>query len=242
MFYGDKNTPGVVGTKPKDGASYAFEYLVVKAIIKNKEFVLDIIPVYDNDIAKHTIEILEELANVYKINLILADAGFRDTDLLDWITKKGIHFITRMRTSKNLRKKNIRYGKRYQYSSVYENGTYNSLGKELFVYRFRDKKRRDYYLLSDMKEKPKWMKDTYRMRWGIETGFREINRIEIKTTTKNALIRLFFYIVSVLVYNLWIEVRSNFYIRLDVLRSYLVKIIVGLMVGRGNMLRIMGLG
>lgn len=202
---------------------------------------MDLIPLYDNKVAEHTIEALAELVKLYKINTILIDAGFRDVDLLNWIVGRDIHLITRMRTSKNLRIKDIKYNKAYLYSSLYEKGTYNSICKKMFVYRFKDKKHRDYYLLSDMDEKPSWIKDTYRLRWGIETGFRDVNRMEIKTTTKNKVIRLFFYIVSVLMYNIWIEVRSESYIRLDTLRSLLIKIITDLMESRGNLLRIMGL-
>lgn len=241
IFYGDKDTDGVIGTKPKNGSSYAFSFLAVKIIVRNKEYIVDLIPLYDNKVAEHTIEALAELVKLYKINMILIDAGFRDVDLLNWIVGRDIHLITRMRTSKNLRIKDIKYNKAYLYSSLYEKGTYNSICKKMFVYRFKDKKHRDYYLLSDMDEKPSWIKDTYRLRWGIETGFRDVNRMEIKTTTKNKVIRLFFYIVSVLMYNIWIEVRSESYIRLDTLRSLLIKIITDLMESRGNLLRIMGL-
>ena len=242
MYYGDKDTEGVVGVKPKDGTSWAFSFLAVKIIVRDKEFVVDIIPLYDNKVAEHLIESLDELIKMYKVDLILIDAGFRDTDLLSWIVKNGIHFITKMRTSKNLRAQDIECNKAYLYSSIYENGQYNSIPKKLYVYRFKDKKKRDYYLLSDMKDDPEWVKDTYRLRWGIETGFREINRMEIKTTTKSAVIRLFFYVVSVILYNLWITIRSEVWIRLDVLKSFFIRILVGTAKVKGDVINIIGLG
>jgi IS4 transposase len=242
MFYGNKDTKGVVGVKPKDGTSWAFSFLAVKIVIRDREFVVDILPLYDNKAAEHLIESLEELIRIYKINLILIDAGFRDTDLLGWIVKRGIHFITKMRTSKNLRAKDIECNEAYLYSSIYENGQYNSIPKKLYVYRFKDKKKKDYYLLSDMKDDPVWIKDTYRLRWGIETGFREVNRMEIKTTTKSAVIRLFFYVVSVMLYNLWVTIRSEVWIRLDTLRSFFIRILVGTAKVKDNTINIMGLG
>ena len=54
-----------------------------------------------------------------------------------------------------------------------------------------------------MRNGAKEIRKLYKTRWHIETGFREINRVEIKTTTRGFLVRLFFYIVSCVVYNLW---------------------------------------
>ncbi len=45
--------------------------------------------------------------------------------------------------------------------------------------------------------------DKYRKRWGIETAFRVLDNIQIKTTTKNPIIRHFINMFCCLVYNLW---------------------------------------
>ena len=45
--------------------------------------------------------------------------------------------------------------------------------------------------------------DKYRKRWGIETIFRVLDNIQIKTTSKNEVIRYFITMFCCLVYNLW---------------------------------------
>jgi len=45
-------------------------------------------------------------------------------------------------------------------------------------------------------------------RWGIETGYRQFDHdFKAKTTTKNYHIRLFYFLFSVCVYNLWVLVN-----------------------------------
>ena len=45
----------------------------------------------------------------------------------------------------------------------------------------------------------------YGQRWGIETGYRvKKHSFRSKTTSKNYFIRLFYFLFSVLLYNLWI--------------------------------------
>ncbi len=44
----------------------------------------------------------------------------------------------------------------------------------------------------------------YRKRWGIETSYRVKNDFRVKTTSKNYVIRLFYFLLSVCLYNLWV--------------------------------------
>ncbi len=242
-FYGNKNSEGIIGVQPKEGTSWAFSYLAAKIITRDKEYIVDILPLYDRDLEVHAMAMINELVREYRIGLILIDSGFRDTKLFELIVGLNIHFITKLRTSKNLREKDIPCNTPIRYASIYEKGTYNSVGKALFVYRLRNKKGEEYYLISDKKDDATKIKDEYRSRWGIETGFREVKRMEIKTTTRNPTIRYFFYVISVLMYNIWISVRSRFsdsIIRLDFLRDVFLKAINAFMRIRGNLLQIMG--
>jgi hypothetical protein len=243
MFYGKKDAKGVVGTVPKNGTSRGYEYLVAKIITGNKEYIVDILPIYDNRLVYNTIEMIKELRKIYNISLILADAEFRTIELFDYLICEGIHFITKMKSSKKLKSANIQYNKAVTYSSIYdgERGKYNLLCKDVFVYRAKSRKKYNYYLTSDMKRDAAFIIDTYRMRWKIETGFREINRMEIKTTTRNSLVRLLFYVVSTLVYNVWIEIRLKFFVRLNDLKSLLIDIIIRYFSSKEKLLRIVGL-
>ncbi|MDI6721106.1 MAG: hypothetical protein QMD85_01855, partial [Candidatus Aenigmarchaeota archaeon] len=48
----------------------------------------------------------------------------------------------------------------------------------------------------------------YSRRWGIETSYRMKKEMRAKTTSKNYIIRLFYFLFSTLLYNLWILMDS----------------------------------
>ena len=53
-----------------------------------------------------------------------------------------------------------------------------------------------------------YLYEWYSKRWGIETGYRQIdNDFKAKTTSKNYCIRLFYFLFSVCLYNLWVLVN-----------------------------------
>ena len=49
----------------------------------------------------------------------------------------------------------------------------------------------------------------YRRRWGIETGYRQIEQVRAKTTSRSQGIRLLVFFASVFVYNMWAIERNR---------------------------------
>lgn len=50
----------------------------------------------------------------------------------------------------------------------------------------------------------RWVKETYRSRFGIETSYRQLNEARIKTCTRNPLVRFFFIAVALILRNIWV--------------------------------------
>lgn len=50
--------------------------------------------------------------------------------------------------------------------------------------------------------------NTYSLRWGIETGYRIKDRFIIQTTTLVYSVRVFFFLLSVAIYNLWVIINA----------------------------------
>ena len=50
----------------------------------------------------------------------------------------------------------------------------------------------------------RWVKDTYRSRFGIETSYRQLNEARIKTCTRNPLVRFFFIALALILRNVWV--------------------------------------
>lgn len=51
---------------------------------------------------------------------------------------------------------------------------------------------------------PRWLADTYRLRFGIESSYRQLNQARIRTCTRNPLIRFFFVALALILRNVWV--------------------------------------
>ncbi len=55
-----------------------------------------------------------------------------------------------------------------------------------------------------------WVYQVYRLRFGIETSYRQLNEARIKTTTRNPQLRLLFIGIALLLRNLWVWVHWHY--------------------------------
>jgi putative transposase len=56
---------------------------------------------------------------------------------------------------------------------------------------------------------PRWYRETYRLRFGIETSYRQMNECRIRTCTRNPAHRLLFFAVAMLLRNLWVLLHAE---------------------------------
>jgi len=62
---------------------------------------------------------------------------------------------------------------------------------------------------SDIEGSAERVSSLYRKRWGIETGYRVIKySFGLRTTSRDFRIRLFYFLFSTIVYNLWILIDT----------------------------------
>jgi hypothetical protein len=50
----------------------------------------------------------------------------------------------------------------------------------------------------------RWVADTYRQRFGIETSYRQLNEARLKTSTRSPLLRFWFVAIALLLRNVWV--------------------------------------
>ena len=51
---------------------------------------------------------------------------------------------------------------------------------------------------------PTWVRETYRLRFGIETSYRQMNQGRIRTCTRDPLLRLLFVGIALILRNVWV--------------------------------------
>ena len=234
MYYGYE-TVGIVGTKEKLGSHNAFKYLVVKIISKGIEYIVDVVEMFDGGVTESAIASLQELRKMYRIRRVVADGEFYSVKLVHYLQDTDIEWVIRYRTFAALEALNLRCNFPYKNSNIRLTlgKEFDEDGKDFFIYRFRGRenkkgKRTDFYVASNIETSGQTIRNILKRRWRIETGFREINRVKIKTCTRNHLLRMLFYTIACFLYNAWILVRrikKKAKIRLNTVKSAFIEVI-----------------
>ncbi len=224
MYYGKRKKKNgkrvrVVGTKPKQGSHHAFKYLTAKRLHGEVVYTC---PLLNGSVIDKSIEIIEELKKSYTIVEVIGDGAFPSSILINYLELNKIHFIFRYPSTSKLRKKKMRYNVVKEYATTKKDGWTGRRGTipvRFYICKYRDRKkqnekRKDFYIISDQDVGVRKLRKTLKERWDIETGFRDIERLTIFTTTRDHMLRFLFHTIACIIYNFWLQVREHFSIRL----------------------------
>lgn len=223
MYYGKRRrrnntTVKVVGTKPKEGSHYAFKYLTVKRL--HGEIVYTC-PLFGNSVIEDCIKIMEKLRKSYTISYVVGDGGFPSSLFIEYLKSIKIHFVFRYPSNSKLKNNKISYNTLTEYSTTYKApyvGRLATIPVDFYICRYKgtniNGKKKDFYIISDQKIGPRKLRKFLKNRWDIESGFREIEKLTIFTTTRDWLMRFFFHVVACIIYNIWKHAKGCLSIRL----------------------------
>ncbi len=213
-YYGKVEGLWIHPEKPVQGSTGCFKFLTVSCTDRNNKLILGSLPVrIGADIVKLVMEMTEQARQFVMPNMLLFDRGFDDYRLIEALQHTMLRYQILWRKHKWTAKvfKRMRRG---EVREVNRTGTYSRDKTQHKVkIRFvllkkykRYKKGRAYDWVFATNTRQRWPHlyvDKYRKRWNIETVFRVLDTIQIKTTTKNEVIRYFLNMFCCLVYNLW---------------------------------------
>ncbi len=200
--------------RPVRGSTGCFEYLTVSIINTNKQIILGSLPVrIGADIVALVLELIEQAKKFVPIETLLFDRGFHEYRLVEALQKINIKYQIfwpkDKRTKKILKKMKPGEIRENLHTGTYTRNKSSFKVKIRFVliksYR-RTKKSKAYnwvFVTNTRYKSQHFYVDKYRKRWSIETTFRVLDNIQIKTTTKNEKIRYFINIFCCLIHNLW---------------------------------------
>ncbi len=207
-FYGDKNAPMVTEMKPDRGTTHCYKFATINISERNQRFTLLAIPVGPFDNKE---EILKTLLNYarqrVKIRRLYVDRGFFDSNSIALFTSYNIKFLMPCTANERIKKilevvPSPKVIKDYKMK--------NSLFNVVIVTDENNFKRA-FATNIDLNENDVGLSNRlfylYGKRWSIETSYRvKKHSFRPKTTSKNYFIRLFYFLFSTLLYNLWILV------------------------------------
>ena len=209
-FYGDRFTPMVVGKERERGTTKCYKFATINIVESGKRFTLLTLPVGPFDNKEQILKkLLSYATQRIKIGRVYVDRGFFDSHTIKVFNsfhlkylmpaikiptvKEAIALINAPSVVKDFKMKNIAFN-----LVIIEEELEN-----------REKVKRAFATNEEYSENDvnlaERLFDLYSRRWGIETSYRVKKHSYLpKTTSKNYLIRLFYFMFSALLYNLWI--------------------------------------
>ena len=209
-YYGEVNNPFIMGCKHKNGTSYCYKYATIDIVEKNQRFTLKAIPLtpLSNNNATIVTDLLQHAMKYVHVKYVLLDRGFFSVDVIKALESLKLKYImpaVKNDTIKQILKDNSNettYFLKYTMRSGKKNATFNLMVKY-------DEKDKEYYTFATnfeivYKDDIKSIAEMYRKRWGIETGYRVKKDFLAITTTECYVIRVLYFMVSVILYNFWL--------------------------------------
>lgn len=225
-FYGSKK--GMYTNEYKNnvkGATGSFKYLACFLLTEdNQKFFIDVVPlsVFDNE-KKEVLNILQNVLNTAKRkpDIILLDRGYYSADLVKGLHERRLKYLMFVPKRPEIRKyieENKHKG--FMFMSVYTIRNVNTpvvyINERVDIDKvnewvfFTNVHRRELYDYVHL----------YRLRWNIETAFRVHDESRIKTKSLDIVVRYFFFVYGMIMYNLWKKSKTRISFKRFLLSGY----------------------
>jgi len=209
-FYGERSAPMVVGKKPERGTTKCYKFATINIVEPGKRFTLLALPVGPFDDKNKVLEnLLQYTQERIKIHRVYVDRGFFDSGSIKLFHRHHLKYLmpcTHISTVKHILE--ITPAPAVVTDFVMADITFNMVilqetndNGETLKYAFATN---EVFDENDVNLTERLFL-LYGKRWGIESSYKVKKQSYLpKTTSKNYLIRLFYFMFSVLLYNLWI--------------------------------------
>lgn len=215
-FYGIKKGLWIHGYKPKGhrdcNGSYCF--ITIALVIGQEQFTLLALPV---SLGADKSDLIEELILVakkhIKIKLALLDRGFDSGSVTRRLKNLGIKHIIFCRKNdkvKEFLEQVPAFSHKYFYDSIEwteDKSTQREPAKYLIIKDYVDMKTLKIYdwmfIINLSNLNAVSYVHLYKRRWCIENTYKQFNAFRIRTTSVDFLVRYFFFLFRVVLYNLW---------------------------------------
>jgi hypothetical protein len=207
-FYGSKEkmTPWIFGYKPVCGCIGCYKFAVISIVCRTQKFVIGIVPILVGTAKEEYVsKLIELVSSKITIKHILLDRGFYSAKVFKYLITNKLKFICLC--PKNSLTKKYFYQKDLEYSVIHNmkyNNDFSTNKINISLFIIKHYKGYNWLFASNLHlDHYKDYVHFYKHRWGIETTFRVCDQSRIPSKSKHISIRLFLFIFSILLYNLW---------------------------------------
>lgn len=209
-FTGDRDghEDEIIGTKEKTD-EYAYQWVTVQLVGNAAPLVLDARPIKKGDSRREIVEdLLDSAEDLVHVDGVLMDREFDSQHLLESIAQRGLTYVVskRMYTSEKAQAKRLlRRDQDYYTTDRKLHLGKNEWHETTFVYKRKENlERTDYEQYAVfMTNAPAGAVREYSYRWEIESGYKSIKRFMAATTSKDLVLRFFYFAFACLLYSIW---------------------------------------
>jgi putative transposase len=205
LYYGDVNTKCIVRTNPKQRTDKAYRFATISIVLDGKRFTLLALPMNAFTTKEKVVKELILYAKKWiKIGTVYVDRGFFSASIMNLFEELGVKYL--MPAVKNVRIKEIMKEAKAPSIVSYIMGDVRYSPATFKLVTIEDEKGKVCFAtnLNVNRSNAFSLAERYKRRWGIETSYRVTNQFRPKTTSKNYIVRVFYYMFSSALYNLWI--------------------------------------
>jgi hypothetical protein len=210
--------PGeVYRSQPKHGTTHFHAYATACVVRDGRRFTLAILPVCGGTQPHEVVRELRRriIAAGVHPRLFLLDRGFNTAGVVRYLQAARQPFVMPQAVHGKKPRSGALTGLRAlraTHPTGWTTYSWQPLGQrrvtvDLCVVRRRRRDRRGHraflYACWGVRQTPAAVYRTYRLRFGVETSYRQMNQCRARTTTRNPALRLLFVAVALLLRNLW---------------------------------------
>jgi len=196
-------------TNKVKGAKGSFKFMVCSIIIFRKRFVIGIMPMHNcQDTTQTVTRMLNPVRKKFTVETVILDRGFCNKRLCRELEENGQKYLILAPKWKNIAKYlKERKNEVIVHTTINENKTKNKF-EWRFIFAY-DLHGYDWVFATNLQDTPANLVKLYKCRWGIETNFRVMDFADIKSKSKNIVVRCFFFLVSAFLFNSWLELNKD---------------------------------
>lgn len=203
--------------QPKSGTTHFHAYATAYVVHRGRRFTLALLGVPKGTPAEDVVATLRRrvVAAGVRPRLFLLDRGFNTAGVVRYLQAARQPFIMPQAVRGKAPKDGVLRGLRAiraKHPTGWTTYTWKPSGRrrvtvELCVLRRRRRDRRGHrsflYACWGVRMHPRSVYQVYRLRFGVETSYRQMNQARIRTSTRRPALRLLFVAAALLLRNLW---------------------------------------
>lgn len=209
LYYGNKNDDMVMERKPERGTSHCYRFATINVVVAGERYTIFALPVDKFDKKEDIVRKLITYAQrKVRIRSVYLDRGFFNVNVIKTLKKLNVEFLMPAVQTSRIREAMKHWVAPKVMAYVLKSDNDYVKFKLAIVEDYEGNKRvfaSNFELL--INDNAQNLFRLYADRWGIETSYRMKGLFRAKTTSKNYVVRLFYFLFSVLLYNLWILIN-----------------------------------